>query len=102
MAHLIPGKTVCAICGKSIAGGADSIGFPAFIPRGHEFEQYSECAFHRTCYLDWDEHQRFQRLFDEYERIWKSRPIGLSFEEMEKWGKTAFEQLFAEGMSKSA
>ena len=101
MALLIPGKTPCAICGKTIAEGADAVGFPAFIPPGHEFEQYSDCAFHRTCYLNWDEHERFQKLFDEYERIWKSRPKGLSFEDMEKWGKTAFGQLFALGMTKS-
>jgi hypothetical protein len=102
MAHLIPGKTPCAICGDAIAAAADAVGFPAFIPRGHEFERYSDCAFHRDCYLGWDEHDRFQKLFDEYECIWKSRPKGLSFEEIEVWGKTAFEHLFAQGMTKPA
>ena len=94
MAQLILGKTTCVLCGQGIASSTDAVGFPAFIPRGHEFEQFSDCAFHRHCFSSWAERDRFQKLYDEYERVWRARPQGLSFDEIEEWGKKAFEQVF--------
>jgi hypothetical protein len=102
MAQLIPGKTTCPLCGQGITSLADAVGFPAFIPRGHEFERFSDCAFHRRCFSTWPERDRFQNLYDDYERVWRSRPQGLSLEEIEEWGKKAFEQVFAQGMTKTA
>ena len=100
MAQIIPGKTNCCICGEPIASATDAIGFPAFVPYGHEFERYSDCAFHYGCFMSWDKHERFQKLYDDYKRIWGSRPKELTLEEFEAWGKAAFDELFARGMTK--
>jgi hypothetical protein len=88
--------------GRAWGRFTEAIGFPAFIPRGHEFEQYSDCAFHRDCYLKWDDHDRFQQLYDDYDRVWKSRPKDLTFDEIETWGKAAFERVFSQGMTKTS
>jgi hypothetical protein len=98
MTQLIPGTTLCAICNQPIAKATEAIGFPAFVPRGHEFERFSDSAFHRESFQDWEDHERFQKLFDDYDRIWKSRPAGLSLNEMEEWGKNAFKSVFSKGM----
>jgi hypothetical protein len=98
MAMIIPGRTKCCRCGKSIDSSSAGIGFPAFIPAGHVFSSYSDSAFHRNCYDAWEEHADFQQLYDEYKRVWESRPFGLSLEEIEAWGKSAFRSVFEKGM----
>ncbi len=98
MAMIIAGRTKCCRCGKLIETAADGIGFPAFVPTGHIFSSYSDSAFHRKCYDGWEDHEEFQRLYDEYRAVWDSRPQGLSFEEIEAWGKAAFRNVFEKGM----
>lgn len=99
MANVILGKTRCVICRKAIESLQDAIAFPAFVPAGHEFSAFSDGVFHEACFKEWDKHLQFQRLYDEYKRIWESQPKGLSFEEIDAWGKRAFAELFREGMS---
>ena len=77
MAIFIAGKTKCMICEQQIASMTDAVAFPAFVPNGHEFSKYSDGVFHRSCFTSWVDHDRFQSLFDEFDRIWKSRLVGL-------------------------
>jgi hypothetical protein len=98
MAMIVAGRTKCCWCGKLIEESSQGIGFPAFVPAGHLFSSYSDSAFHRDCFLKWEDHDEFQRLYDEYRRVWESRPLGLSLEEIEAWGKSAFLQVFEKGM----
>ncbi len=74
---------------------------PAFVPRGHEFSAFSDGVFHRDCFAKWEEHERFQQLYNDYDRVWKTRPSNLAFEEIEEWGRQAFEKVFSEGMVES-
>ena len=100
MAVIIPGKTKCRRCGEILNSMSDSVGFPAFIPAGHLFAPYSDSAFHRSCFMAWDEHDEFQRLYDEYLRVWDSRPQELSYKDAENWGKSAFARVFAKSDEK--
>ena len=93
MALIIAGKTKCVICGKVLDPSDEVIGFPAFIPPGHEFSGYSDSAFHPTCFQLWSDHDRFQQLYDNYRKVWDSRPSDLSFAEAEEWGKHAFDDV---------
>ena len=98
MAIFIEGKSICVRCGKTIESSAEVVGFPAFVPKNHEFSDFSDAAFHKECFLAWKDHEQFQSLYSDYERVWKSRPSDLSFEEIEEWGKQAFAQVFENGM----
>jgi hypothetical protein len=94
MANIILGKSNCSLCGEILNSTADAVGFPAFLPAGHALAPYSDAAFHRNCFIAWDEHDEFQRLYDEYLRVWSSRPQDLSYKHAEKWGKSAFARVF--------
>jgi len=101
MAQIIAGKTTCLLCGNKIHNIDEAIAFPAFVPEGHVFHQFSDGVFHRRCFAAWEHHERFQELYDAYVRVWKSRPSNLSVNELEKWGKSAFDKIFREGMESS-
>ena len=94
MAAFIAGKTKCTICQQVIGSSEEPVAFPAFIPQGHEFAAFSDAVFHKSCFLAWEDHDRFQSLFENYQRVWESRPSGLSFSEIEQWGKRAFAEVF--------
>jgi len=99
MPQIIAGKTPCNICGKAIDLKDETVAFPAFVPQGHVFAQFSDGAFHKDCFWAWEDREQFQSLYNDYERVWKSRPNNLSFEEIEEWGKQAFAQVFEKGMN---
>ena len=101
MAQIIPGKSKCILCRKEIGTVNEAVAFPAFVPPGHIFHRFSDGIFHRTCFAKWEDHEAFQQLYDDYERVWKSRPANLSFQEIEAWGQQAFEKVFREGMRNS-
>jgi hypothetical protein len=103
MAILVVGKTKCTICKGIIESLDDAVAFPAFVPEGHEFSEFSDGVFHKHCFLAWEDHDRFQCLYENYERVWKSRPSNLSFEQIEEWGRHAFAEVFSgEVMDKSS
>ena len=95
MAMVIPGKTSCVLCKKPIAAADEAVAFPPFIPKKHSLAIYSDAAFHRSCFDEWDGHDELQRLYDRYREIWESRPEELTtMAEIEAWGKNAFRELF--------
>lgn len=98
MAIVILGKSKCVVCGEIVCEASEANAFPAFIPQGHELSEYSDSVFHRSCFESWEQHEKLASLFDEYQRVWESRPIGIPFDEIEKWGKEAFGKIFEKGM----
>lgn len=96
MALIVAGKTKCIICQEVISSPEEAVAFPAFVPQGHVFADFSDGVFHKNCFLAWGDHERFQSLYENYRRVWGSRPSGLSLEEMEEWGKQAFAGVFGE------
>jgi len=100
MAVIVPNKTKCVICGDVIISAKDAVAFPAFIPCGHKFSQFSDSVFHADCFSSWSERETFQSLYDTYRKIWDTRPSNLeSLEDIEAWGRNAFDDLFAPGMT---
>ncbi len=98
MAQFIAGKTKCCICGNAILTTEEIVAIPAFVPKGHVFSSYSDGTFHKDCFLVWEDHEQFKSLYDDYQRIWDSRPRNISFHEMEEWGEFAFAKVFEKGM----
>ncbi len=98
MAIFIAGKTSCKICQQIVGSSEEAVAFPAFVPQGHEFTAFSDGVFHENCFRAWEDHERFQTLYENYQRVWSSRPSGLSFKEIEEWGKQAFTEVFRAGM----
>ena len=94
MTLFFAGKTKCSICCEPIEAVTDAVGFPAFIPLGHEFERFSDASFHRECFNSCDDSSRFLQLYESYNQIRSSRPVGVSLEEMNEWGRNAFSNLF--------
>jgi hypothetical protein len=94
MALVVSGSTRCKLCNDPLLQSSDVVAFPAFIPSGHPFHPFSDAAFHKTCFAAWEHHEALQRLFDEYQSVWNSRPRNLSYFEMEEWGKQAFKRVF--------
>ena len=91
MALVLPGKTVCPLCGKVIEKGDEVTSFPAFLPSTHELSRFSDAAFHRDCFEKSPERSAVTALYERYRAIWESRPGHLkTLEEMEAWGKEAF------------
>jgi len=94
MALLIPGKTVCSLCGKPIHVSSEATAFPAFLRSGHPLGRFSDAAFHTTCFANCAERQQVEAVFAKYQEIWKSRPPNLkSLAEIEAWGEEAFRDL---------
>lgn len=98
MAHIVPGQTRCKLCGEILSSANAIVAFPAFVPQGHEFSDYSDAAFHEECFTSWSDHERLQSLYEKYRSVWEARPRNLPFNEIESWGKNAFEDVFCEGM----
>ena len=91
MALVIPGKTACGLCGRTLERTDDVVGFPAFLPSSHALSNFSDGAFHRTCLDAAPEHAAVQGLYGRYQAIWASRPASLkTSRDMEEWGKRAF------------
>lgn len=99
MAIYIHGTSMCKACGNTIDDASTSIAFPAFVPKGHVFHDFSDSIFHSHCFENWQMHTDFLKLYDQYREIWKSRPIGVSYDEAERWGREAFVGIFKSGMS---
>jgi len=95
---VILGKSKCASCGEILGEASKAKAFPAFIPPGHELSEYSDSVFHSSCFESWEQHEKITSLFEEYQRVWESRPKGIPFDEIEKWGKEAFGKIFEKGM----
>lgn len=103
MALVFPGETRCHLCKRIIHSVDEVVGFPAFIPAGHEYADFSDAAFHKDCFLAWDKREELQRLYDAYQAIWNSRPASVrTLDEIDRWGKQAFDKLFAPGMRSAA
>lgn len=98
MAIVIFGKSKCALCGEVLCDATKSKALPAFIPAGHELSEYSDAVFHSSCFESWEQHEKITALFEEYQLVWESRPKGIRFDEIEKWGKEAFGKIFEKGM----
>lgn len=97
MALIFPGKTTCSLCGEIVRNEDDVIGFPAFIPKTHRLHQFSEGVFHKTCFQSWEDKEEFESLYNRHQAIWESRPKNLkTLEEIDAWGKKAFEEIFKE------
>lgn len=94
MALILLGKTACTHCGKPLCESEELVAFPAFIPAGHELHAFNDAAFHKNCFSQWAHHDRMQDLFSRFQAVWKSRPIDASWEEIDSWGKSAFDDLF--------
>lgn len=100
MAIFIPNQTTCVLCGGIISSRGEAVSFPAFIPPGHELSDFSDSAFHRDCFASWEHRDELQYLYDRYREIWETRPGNRkSLEDIEVWGKGAFEELFSRGMT---
>lgn len=93
MAMLLRGKTTCAVCGQVFDDPNNTVAFPAFLRPKHRLHQFNDSVFHLACFQNWPERTTFERLYKRYREIWDSRPTGLSFQEMEEWGKRAFQEL---------
>jgi hypothetical protein len=98
MVITISKKTTCALCGEILDSSPASVGFPAFVPKGHKFAAFSDSAFHQACFQRWEHHAEFEQLFRDYQRIWESRPKDVGLAEAEEWGRSVFNELFAPGM----
>lgn len=97
MALFFPGKTVCLLCTKVIFTDNEAISFPAFIPKSHSLHKFSDGVFHKICFQNWEERERFERLYQKNQEIWESRPKNLkTLDEIETWGRQAFSEIFKE------
>lgn len=91
MALFFPGKTACILCGQVILRSEDAIGFPAFLPKQHRLQRFSDSVFHIRCYQAWPEKTDFEQIYRKYLEIWDSRPRNLdSLKDIEDWGRDAF------------
>lgn len=97
MALFFPGRTTCMLCDKTIDSKSPVVAFPAFLPPNHRFARFSDGVFHQSCFEAWEDHEKFQELFERFREVWQSRPRDVkTLEEMEAWGKQAFDGLFDE------
>lgn len=91
MAVIVRGKSRCRLCGRILEEDDEIVGFPAFLPPGHELSIFSEAAFHVRCFTADPRSPAVRSLFARYESIWASRPENLtSLDEIESWGREAF------------
>ena len=65
MAIILRGKTPCRICGEVLGNTDQVLGVPAFIADDSDsLWQYSDAAFHRSCFQDWDMRDEFVARFN--------------------------------------
>ena len=95
MSIVIQGKTQCRLCGKSLESKSETMAFPAFVPHGHVYSSYSDSAYHRECFDNWEHRAAFLSLYAAYRAVWDSRPVGLAYEEAALWFQERLEKLFA-------
>lgn len=94
MALILPGHTRCNFCGRPLREGEELVAFPSFFPVGHELHAFNDAAFHESCFAKWEQHEQMQIVYDRFRAVWQSRPLNASMEEMENWGKSAFDDVF--------
>lgn len=93
MALIVPGKTLCPLCGAVLAREAATVAFPAFLGVDHELRIFSDCALHRECFLRDPRHDQVVETYARYRAIWDARPRHLqTMEEIEAWGRDAFKE----------
>ena len=69
------------------------VAFPAFLPSGHKFGNFSDAAFHASCFRNMSSSDEVKELYRRYREIWESRPKNLkTLEEIADWGKKAFKE----------
>ena len=91
MALVIPGKSVCHLCGAVLQEHDEVEAFPAFLPPSHELGDFSDAVFHSKCFEADPRAQDVRALYRRYREIWDSRPRDLkTLEEIEAWGRQAF------------
>lgn len=89
MALYFQGKSRCSLCCEVV--NEDGIAFPAFLAKGHRLGKFSDGLFHENCFENWTDRDEFSRLYEEFSRIWNSRPKNLDTkEEIDAWGEKAF------------
>ena len=91
MAFVIPGRSICRLCGARFGSQDDVVSFPAFIPSTHPLATFSDGVFHRACFLADARSVDVELLYARYRTIWDARPRDLkTLEEINAWGKEAF------------
>jgi hypothetical protein len=89
MALAIKGKTGCGICGKPLKDPI--VSFPAFLRFDHELGEFSDAAFHQSCFESHPRAAEVSEIYARYRAIWDCRPTDLkTLEEIEAWGRKAF------------
>lgn len=97
MAMIVEGESTCPLCAKVIEKGQKVTGFPAFLPPMHEFAQFSDAAFHRTCFESDPRALVVHDLYARYCRVWRKRPRKLkTLSEVEDWQRAALARLWDE------
>lgn len=87
MAHVITGKSCCALCGEVLGVTDNIVGTCAFLPPGHQFWKFSDAPFHERCATAWADGEEFFRLYREFQKLWDERPTpseGMNFSDFEK------------------
>ena len=97
MAMIVEGETTCPLCGRVLENGQDVIGFPAFLPAGHQLARlFSDAAFHRACFEADSRAEQVSDLHSRYRRVWEERPRKLkTLAEVDAWQRAAFGKLWA-------
>ena len=98
MALVIEGRTKCRLCREEIRSASEALAFPAFIPEGHLYSSYSDSAYHRECFSEWQHRAAFVSLYEAYRHVWESRPAGLPCEEAAKWLQDSIRRVFSAGI----
>ena len=92
MALVVAGKTRCPLCGNVLASSDELVAFPAFLGAKHRLSDFSDAAFHRSCFQSHPLAPEVQRIYERYQQVWASRPRGLGLAAIEEWGKQAFRE----------
>lgn len=85
MALLLPGKTVCSLCGEVIVARDDVVATPPFLESTHRLARFSDAAFHRRCFEEAAEHAEVENLLMRFKEKMATGPRTL--EEYESWLK---------------
>jgi hypothetical protein len=84
MALIFPGATKCPLCGDVIRSKDEVVATSAFIgDKKDTLWQYSDAAFHRKCFLDWDRRAEFVKRFNDVRR---ERIFGHCYQQMQDDG----------------
>lgn len=94
MGIVIRGKTKCLHCGLLIEENDEITGIPSFLPPENRLSKYNDATLHKKCFEKLADREAIERAMALHQEIWKSRPSSLkSREEIEAWGKKAFEKM---------